>query len=102
MNTTTLGSLPTTTPSAKVWTRNSQSNVVGGVCSGIAQRFDIDPWLVRLLFVATLALPVVSVIIYIALWIALPWDFERARKAGASADSVALSWRAPDLASASA
>jgi phage shock protein PspC (stress-responsive transcriptional regulator) len=46
--------------------------IVGGVCAGLAQRFDTSPTLVRLLFVLSCLLPGPQILLYIALWIIVP------------------------------
>ena len=53
-------------------TRSSNS-MVGGVCAGIAEHFDIDPIIPRLIF-ALLAIAGVGfpILIYILLWILIP------------------------------
>lgn len=56
--------------------RNSRDRMIGGVCSGIAGRFDLDPTLVRLLFVVSFALPGSGLVVYLLMWALLPWDWE--------------------------
>jgi phage shock protein PspC (stress-responsive transcriptional regulator) len=46
--------------------------VVGGVCAGLARRFDLSPTLVRVLFVVSCLLPGPQVLLYIALWVIVP------------------------------
>lgn len=48
--------------------RNRQKGVVGGVCAGIADYFEIDPILVRILFVVTLFMTLQ--VAFIAYWVA--------------------------------
>ncbi len=52
--------------------RDRKNNVLGGVCSGIANRFNIDPVFVRILFVAASFVFGIFVALYIILWIVLP------------------------------
>jgi phage shock protein PspC (stress-responsive transcriptional regulator) len=53
--------------------RNKQDVVIGGVCSGIAAYFNIDPVIIRLIFaLITLGGFGFGIIIYIILWIILP------------------------------
>ena len=54
--------------------RPRRRRVIAGVCAGIARRYGVSPWLVRLGFVASCLLPGPQVLIYIALWIFLPQD----------------------------
>lgn len=48
--------------------RNRQRGVVGGVCAGIADYFEIDPVLVRILFIVSLFMTLQ--VAFIAYWIA--------------------------------
>src|SRR5215217_5951114 len=50
---------------------------IGGVCAGLARRFAMKPWQVRLLFVLSCLLPGPQILIYIALWIILPAEEPR-------------------------
>ena len=52
-------------------TRSSHDKVIGGVCSGLAHYFGLDPVLVRLLFVA-LVFAGVSFVLYPVLWLIMP------------------------------
>jgi phage shock protein PspC (stress-responsive transcriptional regulator) len=52
--------------------RPRQGRVIGGVCAALAQRFDLKPWQVRVLFVLSCLLPGPQFLIYIALWIVVP------------------------------
>ena len=51
---------------------NGRYKVLGGVCSGIGRYFNIDPTLVRVLFILGLFLGGGGVLIYIVLWIITP------------------------------
>ena len=48
--------------------------MIAGVCAALARRFDMKPWLVRLLFVVSCLLPGPQFLAYIVLWIVLPAD----------------------------
>ena len=52
--------------------RPRDGRVVAGVCAALAQRFDMKPWLVRLLFVLSCLLPGPQILLYLALWVILP------------------------------
>jgi phage shock protein PspC (stress-responsive transcriptional regulator) len=53
--------------------RPTQGRVLGGVVAGLAQRFGMDAWLARVLFVAILMIiPGSQIIIYPILWILMP------------------------------
>ncbi len=50
--------------------RNTKDGKIAGVCAGLADHFDFDPWVVRLFFIGGLIfLQSVAVIAYIAGWI---------------------------------
>jgi phage shock protein PspC (stress-responsive transcriptional regulator) len=46
--------------------------VIAGVCAAIADRFGWNPWVVRVVFIASCLLPGPQFIVYIALWILIP------------------------------
>ena len=48
--------------------RDTDDQKIGGVCSGLARYFDLDPLLVRVAFVAALFFNGVSLIAYVLLW----------------------------------
>jgi len=50
-----------------------EGKVLGGVCGGIGKYFDLDPVIVRILWVVLTLLSVgIGVIVYIAAWILMP------------------------------
>jgi phage shock protein PspC (stress-responsive transcriptional regulator) len=52
--------------------RPRDDRMIAGVCSGIARRFNLDPAIVRILFVASLFLPGPQILIYLAAWLLMP------------------------------
>ena len=53
--------------------RPRDGRVLGGVCAGLGQRFGLDPWPARLLFVLILlVIPGSQILIYPILWILMP------------------------------
>jgi len=54
--------------------RSAKSKVFGGVAGGIADYFEIDPIIIRLLFVVIAFAGGGGVIVYLILWIALPLE----------------------------
>ncbi len=52
--------------------RSTKDKMIGGVAGGLSQYFDIDPTIVRVLFVLSLFLGGAGVIAYIILWIVVP------------------------------
>jgi phage shock protein PspC (stress-responsive transcriptional regulator) len=75
---------PTLEPAAKhaaIWkepkvastlTRPRHGKVIAGVCAGLADRFGMSPFVVRLLFVISCLLPGPQFVAYIVLWILMP------------------------------
>lgn len=49
-----------------------RARILGGVCAGLARRFDLDPVLVRVLFVVSTLLPGPQILAYLALWVVMP------------------------------
>lgn len=45
---------------------------IGGVCAGLARRFGMSTFSVRLLFVLSCLLPGPQIVIYLALWVLVP------------------------------
>lgn len=54
--------------------RDKKKNVLGGVCAGIAKRFNIDPVIIRVLFIVATLITGIFLILYIILWAVLPED----------------------------
>jgi phage shock protein PspC (stress-responsive transcriptional regulator) len=54
--------------------RSTTDRYLGGVAGGIAQTYDVDPIIVRVVFVVLVALGGSGVIIYLALWLLVPAD----------------------------
>ncbi|WP_432984202.1 PspC domain-containing protein [Dactylosporangium sp. CA-233914] len=53
--------------------RPTQGRLLGGVVAGLGQRFGIDPWPARLLFILILlAIPGSQILIYPILWLLMP------------------------------
>jgi phage shock protein C len=52
--------------------KSRRSKMIGGVAGGLGDYFDIDPVIIRVLFIMTAFAWGVSVIAYILLWIVLP------------------------------
>ena len=52
--------------------RSRKNRMLGGVCGGIAEYFEIDPVLVRLLFVLLLFMGFSGIIIYLVAWLIIP------------------------------
>jgi phage shock protein C len=66
---------PGTSPSAgdrKRLVRSSTDKKLGGVCAGLADYFDLDPTMVRVLWLLAIFLGGTGFLVYIILWIVLP------------------------------
>jgi len=59
---------------AKKLTRSEENKMIGGVCAGFGDYFDIDYTLVRLIFVALGLITVMfpMLVFYIVAWIVIP------------------------------
>lgn len=56
----------------KLFRIKGEGSMLGGVCTGLAEYFDIDVTLVRLLFVIALITPVPALIPYLIMWVIMP------------------------------
>ncbi len=65
-------SAPPTFIPAKRLVRSINNKRVAGVCAGIADYFDLDPTLVRVLWLLATLIPGPNIIVYLVLWIVLP------------------------------
>ncbi|MFH0917123.1 MAG: PspC domain-containing protein [bacterium] len=54
--------------------RSRTEKMVGGVCGGLAQYFDVDPTIVRILWVIITLLGGAGIILYIVLWVIMPLE----------------------------
>ncbi|HEX5878443.1 MAG TPA: PspC domain-containing protein [Actinomycetota bacterium] len=52
--------------------RSKTNRQVAGVCGGLAEHFNLDPTLIRVLFVLLAVLGGSGVILYVAMWIIVP------------------------------
>jgi phage shock protein PspC (stress-responsive transcriptional regulator) len=57
--------------------RPRDQRVLAGVCAGLALRFGLRPWTVRILFLLSCLLPGPQFIAYIVLWILMPGEQRR-------------------------
>lgn len=54
--------------------RPRHNRVIAGVCAGLAERFGLTPWTMRVIFLASCLLPGPQFLIYLALWLLLPQE----------------------------
>ncbi|MEN6482594.1 MAG: PspC domain-containing protein [Anaerolineaceae bacterium] len=52
--------------------RNPTNQMIAGVCSGLADYFDIDVTLIRIIFVILFFAAMNGILIYVVLWILMP------------------------------
>lgn len=52
--------------------RSQKDKIIGGVCGGLAEYFDVDATIIRLLFVLVVVLGGAGVLVYLILWLVLP------------------------------
>ncbi len=50
----------------------SRDKMIGGVCAGIGEYFDVDPTVVRLLCVLAVLMGGAGIVAYLAAWIIIP------------------------------
>jgi phage shock protein C len=52
--------------------RPRNDRIIAGVCAGLARRFGLSPFVVRLLFILSLIIPGSQLIVYLVLWVLMP------------------------------
>ena len=52
--------------------RSKKARLLGGVCGGLAEYFNIDPTIMRVIFILLALLGGIMLIVYIVLWIIVP------------------------------
>ena len=57
--------------------RPLEGRIIAGVCAGLAHRFGIRPFTVRLLFLLSCLLPGPQFIAYLVMWIVIPAEQQR-------------------------
>lgn len=58
-------------PTRKLY-RSKTNRQVAGVCGGLAQHFNVDATLIRVLFVLLAVLGGSGLVLYVAMWIIIP------------------------------
>ncbi len=66
------GSVPTVVAVQKRLMRSRIDKKIGGVCAGLADYFDIDPTIVRVVWLLAIFLGGTGGLLYLILWIVLP------------------------------
>jgi phage shock protein C len=54
--------------------RSRTEKMIGGVCGGLAAYFNVDPTLVRVLWVAITLIAGVGILLYLILWVVMPLE----------------------------
>lgn len=67
--------------------RSTKRRMIGGVAGGIGERFDIDPNIVRVVFVVLTVLYGLGAAIYLAMWVLIPQSSRHADDAEESGDA---------------
>lgn len=52
--------------------RSTENKMIAGVCAGIANYFNLDPTLVRVLYVLMVLFAGFGILLYLILWIIIP------------------------------
>lgn len=52
--------------------RPREGRIIAGVCAGIARRFGLGAWTVRLLAILSCLLPGPQFVLYLILWVIMP------------------------------
>jgi len=50
----------------------SSNGIIGGVCQGLGEGLDIDPWAIRLFWILTICLLGSGIVVYLIAWFSLP------------------------------
>ena len=64
----------------KGWTRSRRHAKLLGICAGLANQMAIPVLFIRLTFIVFSIIGGWGVIIYLALWLLMPWDSEEEKK----------------------
>ena len=59
-------------PAQREWYRAREGKMIAGVCRGLSERFALPIALVRVVFLLSICVGGWGIILYVALWIAMP------------------------------
>ncbi len=59
-------------PAVKRLMRSSRDKKIGGVCAGLAEYFELDPTIVRVVWLLAIFFAGTGLLVYLILWIVLP------------------------------
>ena len=60
----------------KKLSRSTKNKMIGGVCAGVADYFNVDPTIVRVIYVLLIFLFGSGILLYLILWIIMPKQLE--------------------------
>ncbi|HNW57161.1 MAG TPA: PspC domain-containing protein [Bacteroidales bacterium] len=52
--------------------RDTEHRVIGGVCSGMGAYWNIEPWIIRIIFIAVTMMGGLGILVYLILYIVIP------------------------------
>ena len=70
--------------------RDPEGRILGGVCSGIAAYFALDPMIIRIIFAALVLAGGFGIVLYLVLWIVLPEAKTTAQKLEMRGDPITI------------
>jgi len=76
------------TPGAHRMYRDPDNRIIGGVCSGMAAYWDLEPWLIRIIFIILVMAGGLGILVYLILYIVLPEAKTTAQKIEMKGDPV--------------
>ncbi len=76
------------TPGAHRMYRDPDHRIIGGVCAGMGAYWDIEPWIVRVIFFALIMAGGLGVLVYLILYVVLPEAKTTAQKIEMKGDPV--------------
>ena len=68
--------------------RDPDKRIIGGVCAGMGAYWDIEPWIIRIIFIALVMAGGLGILIYLILYIVLPEAKTTAQKIEMKGDPV--------------
>ena len=52
--------------------RSTNNRMLGGVCAGVAEYFNLDPTIVRIIYVVLFFAGTVGLLLYLIMWLLIP------------------------------
>lgn len=57
--------------------RSTSNKMIAGVCAGIANYFNLDPTIIRILYVLMVFFAGFGILLYLILWLVIPSDSQQ-------------------------